>query len=345
MRSVEISEKMFEGAVSVESVDGGWKPWRLPHTEKGLFPSSNEALLARAENASGVRLRFDSDTTAIALQVGVGDEVNPVTGRDAFLFDVTIDRELIQSASVKPGETEARFDELPSGDKTIELWLPQDSHVILREMTIDDSASLTVSEDKRPRWVTYGSSLTHCARAHSPARTWPAIIARRYELNLTSLGFGGQCCLDPMLGFVIRDLPADLITLKLGINCIAAGHLSGRTYAPNALGLVRIIREKHPETPIVLVSPIGHPPTESTPNPVGYTISGMRRDLKDVAERLQAAGDENLYYTDGLEVFSLAEIAEWATDECHPNADGIELQAENFDRAVIQRFLSNAVER
>ncbi len=34
-----------------------------------------------------------------------------------------------------------------------------------------------------------------------------------------------------------------------------------------------------------------------------------------------------------------AEIEQWTQDECHPNAEGIELMAENFDRAVMQTFL------
>lgn len=345
MKNVEINSDYFEGVVSVEHLDGGWKPWRLPHTEQLLFPSPENALIARAENCSGVRLRFDTNSQQIQLIVEVGNEVNQVTGRNAFVFDATIDGELILSVPVKPGDTKVVFTGLPEGEKTVEIWFPQDSPVVLREFYVDDGAYCVVGEDPRPRWVTYGSSLTHCVRAHSPARIWPATLARRYGLNLISLGFGGQCCLDPMLGFVIRELAADFITLKLGINCIGLGHLSARTYPASAIGLVRVIREAQPETPIVLVSPIGHPPTETTPNPIGYTISGMRSDLKDVAERLVVSGDENLSYADGLDVFSLPEIDKWAEDECHPNADGIELMADNFDRAVMKPFLPDGFAR
>lgn len=339
MQRVEISEKLFEGAVSIEEAEGGWKPWRLPHTHRALFPSPDDALIARAENSSGVRLRFETDSRTIALQVEVDDAVSPVTGRDAFVFDATVEGEIVGSVPVKPGDTDVVFEGLPDGGKTVEVWLPQDSSVVLRSLEVEEGASFEVNDDPRPKWVTYGSSLTHCVRAHSPAQTWPAIIARQYGLNLTALGFGGQCCLDPMLGMVIRDLPADIITMKLGINCIGAGHLSVRTYPANAIGLVRIIREAHPDTPMVLVSPIGHPPTESTPNAVNYTISDMRRDLKDAKERLVSAGDENLYHANGLDVFSVAEIEEWTTDQCHPEADGMALMAENFDRAVMKPYL------
>ena len=51
-------------------------------------------------------------------------------------------------------------------------------------------------------------------------------------------------------------------------------------------------------------------------------------------------GDRNLYCFDGLEVFGLEQIARYAEDECHPNADGIEVMADNFDRAVMQPLLA-----
>ena len=174
-------------------------------------------------------------------------------------------------------------------------------------------------------------------RAHSPARTWPALVARKHHLNLTCLGFGGQCHLEPMIGRMIRDLPADLITLKLGINCIS-GSLGPRTFPAAVLGLVALIREKHPQTPLALISPIGYPPHETTPNVVGYTIGQMRRDIQDVGQRLVEAGDPQLFYVDGSEVFDTDLIAQYATDECHPNGDGIEVMAENFDRAVMSKL-------
>ena len=93
---------------------------------------------------------------------------------------------------------------------------------------------------------------------------------------------------------------------------------------------------------MLLISPSGHPPTESTPNAVNYTIADMRRDLKDVRERLVSAGDGNLYYAAGLDVFSVTEIEEWTTDQCHPEANGMALMAENFDRAVMQTHWEGA---
>ncbi len=337
MRTVPLDATFFEGAVSVEQRDGWLKPWRLPHEQRWQFPSPDDALLARAENASGARLRFETDSPCLKLSFLPLPAVPPACERETFHFDVTIDGEIVASAPAPPGSEEVLIEALPTGSKVLELWLLPEAPVAIRALEIDDGASCRVVPDDRPKWVTYGSSLTHCVRAHSPARTWPAIVARRRGLNLTSLGFGGNCCLDSMVGRVIRDLPADLITLKLGINCIS-GALSPRTFPGAVMGLVQIIREKHPTTPLALISPIGYPPHETEPNVLNYTIAGMRRDIEDVYRRLVENGDKNVIYVNGLDVFNTDLIAQYTTDQCHPNADGIEIMAENFDRAVMSKL-------
>ena len=330
-------DELFQGHVELQRGEGWVKPWRLPYSRRALFPSPDEGLLARAETTSGVRLRFATESRQIRLCFQPLPTTAPAAGRAGFHFDLTIGADLVQSVSVAPGGDEALFVDLPAGDKIVEIWLSQEIPVALTGLK-GDASCRPVAED-RPRWVTYGSSLTHCVRAHSPARTWPALVARRRGLHLTSLGFGGQCHLDAMVGMIIADLPADYITLKLGINTIS-GSLSARSYPAAVVALVQIIRQKHPDTPIALVSAIGYPPRETDPNPVGYTIGAQRRDMEDVHGRLQSLGDTNLIYVNGLEVFDLDLIARYTEDQCHPDGDGIEIQAENFDRAVMDRLLS-----
>lgn len=339
MVTVPLTDDLFQGQVELERGDGWVKPWRLPHARRALFPSPGDDLMARAESASGVRLRFATAASRLRLRFLPLPMSAPAEGRDGFHFDATIDGELIASAAAPPGSGEAVFEGLPGGDKVVELWLSQEIPVHLTGLEAD--APCAPAGDDRPRWVTYGSSLTHCVRAHSPARTWPAIVARRRGLHLTSLGFGGQCHLDAMVGMVIAGLPADCITLKLGINTINAPTLAGRTYPAAIVALVQIIRQRHPDTPLALVSPIGYPPRETDPNTAGYTISAMRRDMEDVHRRLTGLGDANLIYVDGLEVFDLDLIERYAEDQCHPDGDGIEVQADNFDRAVMERLLSH----
>ena len=335
MQAVTLHEGFFSGALSVERLDGALRPWRLPHDRLELYPAPGETLIGRALESSGVRLRFTTDAAGISVRF------RPLRGEPMGAghgLDVTLDGDLAASGRVAPGATAANFSGLPAAAKVVEVWLPHTSPIEVTGLAVSPGCSCEPAPERRPRWITYGSSLTHCRRAHSPARTWPAIVARRRRWHLTSLGFGGNCCLEPMLGITIRDLPADFISLKLGINCMGSGALSARTFKAAVIGLVQIIRERHPATPLAVISPIGYPPHETTPNLVGYTIGGMRADIEDACGRLARRGDRNLFHFNGLDLFNLGEITRYAEDQCHPDADGIELMAEHFLRRVAARI-------
>lgn len=337
MKIITLDPSFFQGVLSVESTGGGLKPWRLPHTRRHEFLSPNEGLMGRAACTSGVRLRFETDAASLTLRFQPLEEPGPMIP-DRHCFDVVIDDRIVQVVRCGGGATEAAFDAIGSGGRTVELWLPPACPVVVTGLEVPDGACVRAAPDARPMWVTWGSSLTHCVRAGSAARTWPATVARRHGLNLINLGFGGECCLEPCVARLIRDLPARYISMKLGINTINSG-MNGRLYQALVAGAVTIVREKHPTTPLALVSPIAYPPRETEPNQVGYTMPGMRRDMALVHGRFVEAGDRFLHCVDGLTVFSVDEIAQYSRDQCHPHIEGIDLMAEHFDEHVMKRLL------
>lgn len=329
-------EPFFEGAVSVEKGDGWFRPWRLPHEQRLLFPSPGDALLNAAGCPSAVRLRFRTDSRRLALEVlplaqHSGDSVNS-------RFDLTVDNTIVATSEVEPGSELVAFENLPAGDNIVELWLPPGVPVFVKRLLVDDGATCVEAADSRKRWVTYGSSLTHCVRANSAARVWPAIVARQCDLHVTSLGFGGQCHIDPMVAMAIRDLPADYISLKMGINVMGLGSLNIRTFAAAMLGFVRIVREKHPTTPIALVSAFCSTPRETQPNAAGMTLQIMREQTADVFERLVKNGDNNIVLCNGLNIVDAESLETYSSDACHHNGDGIEEIAERWIPEVMTAF-------
>ena len=308
----------WSGAISTEVTGKSVMPWRIPFEERGLFA---DELTERAAMPAGVRLSFRSDSSWIEGYCDSFPERSPI--------DLLIDGELVGSRETAD-QTAFRFDDLGSESKLFELWLPQFGEFRFKGMEIPDDAEL--SEDRSeamPRWITYGSSITHCRTADSPTLTWPSIVARARKYDLTCLGFGGQCHLDPMMARVIRDSDADLISLCLGINIYGAASLSPRTFGPGIVGFVKIIREKHPDTPLALLSPIYSPGRESTPNDVGFTLIQMRGEVASAAERLRGNGDDNIHYVNGLDIFS-SEHAHLLPDDLHPNTEGYGIMARNM---------------
>jgi len=320
----------WSGAISLQTGDGSVTPWRLPWDELPLYPF--ETLHDRASRPAGVRIAFRSDTRFLAGTTGQNIS-------DASL-DLCVDGELLHSLPLEDADT-FRFPELPAGEKLIELWLPQFHPFTLQSLTLDEGATLAPAALPRRRWITYGSSITQCKAAASPARTWPALVAREHQLDLTCLGFSSQCHIEPMLARLIRDRPADMISLCLGINVQGGASLNARTFRPAILGFVKIVREKHPTLPLAVISPIFAPERERTPNAVGLDLEKMREEIRVAVDTLQAFGDENVFYVDGLELFG-PENAHLLPDNLHPDAQGYELLARNFSRLVMPRLLNGA---
>lgn len=325
-KRVRIDTTMLQGAVSCVQGPEWIQPWRLPYEELALFPPQ-DGLVARAEMAAGVRLRFSTDSAVVGVVMVPGSAPVPV--------DVTIAGELVGSGVLPSGADRVLFEGLPAAAKEVEIWFGQTSVVRLCDVLIEEGASLSVPRDSRLRWITYGSSISHCGGAAGPARTWPAVAARLRGLSLTCLGFGGQCHIDPMVARLIRDLPADAISLKLGINVQGGSSLSPRTFAPAIIGMVRIIREKHPLIPLAVISPIISPPRETTPNAVGLSLSRMRVEVADAVKRLQDCGDGHVHYVDGLRLFDAAWVADCLPDQLHPNAEGYQRLGQRFVDVVV----------
>ena len=325
------SRLTWQGSVSLERGDGWVMPWRIPHDQRLLF--GPDELLGRAAMPAGVRIAFRSTTEFVAGHIDPQPESCPI--------DLCCDG-VLHASSPMAGESQFRFEGLPEGEKLIELWLPQFGEFRLRSLELSDGATLASVEDRRPRWVTYGSSITQARTAESPTQTWPAIVALERGLNLTCLGYGGQCHLEPMIARMMRDLPADFLSMCVGINIYGgaarAASLSPRTFRPAIIGFVQILREGHPDTPLAVMSPIFSPPRETTPNALGFTLSAMREEVAAAVDALRASGDRNISYIDGLDVFG-PDLAHLLPDELHPNAEGYKIMGRNFlNKVVAQVF-------
>ena len=321
----DASQLTWQGAISLQKTEDWIMPWRTPHPLHVLFP---EPLLERAAMPAGVRVSFRSNTTRVAGQL--------VPQRESGVLDLCCDGEHIDSIDLQQKDTFA-FENLSEAEKLIELWLPQFGKFQLHSLEIDDAATLEPFTDTRPRWMTYGSSITQCRTAASPTQTWPAIVAREHGLNLTCLGYGGQCHLDAMVARMIRDTPADYISMCLGINIQGGSTLGPRAFRPAIIGAVQIVREKQPDIPIVLMSPICSPPREETPNAVGFHLKRMREEVQAAAEALQAHGDKQVHYVDGLTVFG-EDCVHLLPDNLHPDAEGYRVMGKNFTTVVAEKF-------
>lgn len=232
--------------------------------------------------------------------------------------------------------------------RQVSIWLPHNCEVELNGL--EANAPLEPGVPSNKRWLHYGSSISHSMEADNPLGVWPTRVAIDEGLELYSLGLAGSCNLEQFAARTIAAWPANLITLKLGINVVNGATMTERTFIAAVHGLLDTIREQQPETRVILISPIyceGHEnnPGPTTPGTDGkatgavpntnewvkeLTLVRAREILADVVSR---RADANLEYIDGLKLFSAAD-SHLMPDGLHPNAQGYLLIAQRFKTLV-----------
>ncbi|MDU4697527.1 MAG: SGNH/GDSL hydrolase family protein [Paenibacillus sp.] len=327
-----LDEKWFHGAVSLQRRPEGIKPWRIPYEDYELFPP--DGIGTKAEICAGVRIRLNTNSSVL----GVG--FTPLS--EEATLDCRCDGQLQARLKLAQGATEAHFLGLPQGGKTVEIYLPQNVGMTITRIGVEADALWEPAPDLRPRWVAYGSSITQCVAADGPSSTWPAIAARECDFQLTCLGFSGNCHLEPRVGRMIAGLSADFISLCVGINVYGAASLSPRTFKPAIIGLIDSIRDQHPDTPLLVISPIYATDRETNENGLGFTLTAMREEIRETVEVFRRRGDSRIYHGHGLDWFGEADKAR-LSDGLHPDAEGYKLMGERFKERMLGIIEQNII--
>ncbi|MEJ2866618.1 SGNH/GDSL hydrolase family protein [Actinomycetospora sp. OC33-EN08] len=367
MFPVDLTPDLLRGALDLERTERGLRPHRLPAWARAQY---DEPQIAMAESQpSGVRLAFRTDATAVELDT----HRTVVTYRGApprpeGVYDLVVDTDLVGAASTTGGtvvEVDMQTGErvttpgpagtvrldLPDGEHDVEIWLP--THETTDIVALRADRPLRPSAPVGRTWLHHGSSISHGSGAASPTTTWPAIAARAAGVELVNLGFGGSALLDPFTARAIRDTPADVISLKLGINVVNADLMRLRAFVPAVHGFLDTVREGHPTTPLLLVSAVLCPIHEDTPGPgapvfadgtLRFVATGDPADVpagrltlrvvRDALARVvaqRAVHDPHLAHLDGRELYGEADAeALPLPDALHPDAATHRLMGERF---------------
>ncbi|MEV0804443.1 SGNH/GDSL hydrolase family protein [Kribbella sp. NPDC050281] len=370
--STPITLELLRGALELEQTDRGVLPHRLPAWARTQYVDGQ---LEMAESQpTGVRLVFRTEATVVELEtLPTKRDYVGAPARPDGIYDLVVDGKPTGQASVDAGDVitidlmtgaaEARrgesgmvrFDGLIDGPKAVELWLPHNETTELVALRTDAPVEPVPPGDRRV-WLHHGSSISHGSDASSPTGTWPALAAAQGDVELINLGFAGSSFLQPFTARTMRDTPADLISVKLGINIVNTDSLRLRSFTLAVHGFLDIIREGHPTTPLLVVSPILCPIHEDTPGPTGWdlsalgegklrfaatgdpedvaagklTLSVIRAELSRIVEQ-RAADDPDLHYLDGRVLYGEADNAvRPLPDDLHPDGETHRVMAERF---------------
>ncbi|RNF92708.1 GDSL-type esterase/lipase family protein [Streptomyces botrytidirepellens] len=376
MTTTPITAELLRGALDLERTEHGLLPHRLPARARAQC-ADGQLAMAEAQ-PSGVRLVFRTRATAVeldALRTKMAYRGAPP--RPDGVYDLLVDGRLTARGSVTGGnvrtvdmsigaaETEpgpvgtVRFSGLPDRTKDVEIWLPYNEITELVALRTD-AAVEAVPDRGRRVWLHHGSSLSHGSDAESPSTTWPALAASLGGVELINLGLGGSALLDPFTARAMRDTPADLISVKIGINLVNADLMRLRAFGPAVHGFLDTLREGHPSTPLLVVSPTYCPIHEDTPGPAvpdfsrlsegrlqfrasgdpaeraagKLTLTVIREELARIV-RQRAADDPFLHHLDGRDLYGEADFAELPLpDQLHPDAAAHRRIGERFADAA-----------
>ena len=354
------------GALGFQEDSPGWLiPRRLPDWTIKQF--ADDAIDRFVKFPSGIRLRFTTSADLITLKVrvsrlvitGLAENVRPagfdllVNGvenqsqeaHNGNILRLTSTAPSVFSETLEEGESDSlTFSGLGDESKNIEIWFPTSAIVEVNEVAA--SSEITAAPlDLRKRWLHYGSSISQSGEALRAMDAWVMRAAQLLNLNVTNFGLAGQCQLDGFVARTMAALPADLITLKLGINVINADSMRERAFIPAVHNFLDILRESQPLTPIIVISAIWCPFHEDTPGPTmieGSELYGkerptelatgaltLTRTRKILEEIVATRADVNLHYMNGLTLFSQSD-EDNLPDKLHPNSAGYRLMGERF---------------
>ncbi len=373
--TVPLDLEHVRGALRLEPTERGVAPHRLPAwaVEQAADP---QLAMVEAQGA-GVRVVLRTAATTVELVAHrtrvtyAGAPARPDGSVDLVVDGEVVARKRSSGGSTTeldmvtgqptfiPGEDfTASFTGLAPAVKDVEVWLPHNETLEIVEVRANAPIEQVTTQQRT--WLHHGSSISQGSNAARPTGTWPAVAARLAGHELTNLGFGGAALLDPFVARTMRDLPADVISFSLGINIVNADVMRMRAFRAGLHGFIDTVRDGHPTTPLLVVTPLHCAIHEATPGPgafdpealaegrLGFIATGDPAEIpagrltletiraetaRIVAERRRT--DPNLHLLDGLALYGAEdEAAHPLRDNLHPDADTHRFVGERFARAA-----------
>ena len=164
---------------------------------------------------------------------------------------------------------------------------------------------------KRPgKIVIYGTSITQGGCVARPGMVYSNILSRKLDVQFVNLGFSGNGRGEPALAHLINEIPGTrMLVLDYEAN-------ASKTIV-NTLGpFVDILREKHPDLPILIISKIRYA-REIIGSPAHKALMNNRDFQKNLVDERKTAGDTNIYFLDGSSTLG-DDYDECTVDGVHP---------------------------
>ena len=180
--------------------------------------------------------------------------------------------------------------------------------------------------------VFYGSSITQGGCASRPGNSYQGFLSRRLHADFINLGFSGSGKGEKEMAEYIATLPMQLFVLDYDSNAPSEEWLQNTHYP-----FFKIIREKNPTLPIVIIS---HPSAlhrvyyECKADSSWGNFENRKNIIFNTYQKAKNNGDNNVYFIDGKEIFQGEEWDAVTVDGIHPNDLGFFRFAQTLEKTI-----------
>ena len=296
-------------------------PDSLKENKYDRLPASYKEIVRKpvwdlSKNSAGLSIRFLSNSSVITVKWELLNDLSmghmPDTGIKGvdLYFKNNNAWQYINTGIPLGFKNEYRLiDNMDNELREYRMFLPLYDGLKSIEIGIDNSSFIRKpkTSEKKPI-IFYGTSITQGATASRPGMAHTNIISRKLDRDVINFGFSGNGRMEqPISKLISESNPIFYV-----IECMP--NMSPDMITSNTIPLVDTIRNKHPNTPIILVDLFNSPLT-ALDNNLDKSRNEMNNALKTEYEKMIDNGYDNIIYLESRN--SLGDDFEGTVDAVH----------------------------
>ena len=268
---------------------------RLPFSYKNIV---RDSLWELSKASAGMSIRFFSNSKSISVKWTLLNDFKMnhmaetgIKGVDLY-FKNKDNWQYLNTGRPEGIKNESSLiDNMSTEMREFKIFLPLYDGISNIEVGIDSKSIIEkpVRNGNKPI-IFYGTSITQGGCASRPGMAHTNIISRKLNIDCINFGFSGNGRMEQSIAKLISDLDPLFYVIECMPNMINTENVTNKT-----IPLVNTIRDKNPETPIILVE--NFISESSVLDKKGKEwIEKMNRALKDEYEKMIENGYGNLFY-------------------------------------------------
>lgn len=271
---------------------------RLPSDLEGV---SRDPVWYLGRHSAGLFIRFRSNSTSIHVkwESTFNNSMTHMTdtgtkGLDLYAI-VDGDWRHVCSAQPQGRKSERRIiADMDPVEREYMLYLSLYDGVSSLEIGVDEGAILDQPAVERPSrekpLVMYGTSILQGGCANRPGMAHTNIISRRLDREVFNLGFSGNALLDMEIAELMASVEdPGLFVLDYVPNA------SAEMIDENGEAFFRIIRDAHPDVPVIFIEDVIFPHTIFD-NKILEEVTKKNEAQKRLFKKLKKAGEKRIHY-------------------------------------------------